>query len=106
MVGGATGIDNTDEALAAFGLVRETPAPAPQDDVIFPGNRKTVALFAAMLTQWRTGMHGVIGLDYTALPLAAKSHRIKLHSRRMKDLQTMERAALVYWQEQADRGRK
>ena len=74
--------------------------PKAQDDWIYPCNVKTMRLFIAMSTQWRTGMSGATGLDYTPLQTVAKSIGVRLSAKRMTDLQTMERAALAYWQEQ------
>ncbi len=36
---------------------------------IWPENWTAVEVFSAMQTQWRAGMGGVVGLDYTALPV-------------------------------------
>ena len=106
MVGGTTaGSDNTDEALAAFGLVRDGPLPAPAEIAVFPCNWKAVRLFHAMGTQWRVGMNGATGLDYRVLPLVAKAAGIKLKRQRVIEVQTMERAALAYWSEQSSNGR-
>lgn len=35
---------------------------------VWPENRQAVIVFMAMQTQWRTGMNGYTGLDYSALP--------------------------------------
>lgn len=35
---------------------------------IWPEQEPTVAVFSAMLTQWRVGAAGPTGLDYAALP--------------------------------------
>lgn len=36
--------------------------------LVWPENVPAVNAFIAMSTQWRTGMAGVTGLDYAALP--------------------------------------
>lgn len=64
MVGGR---DDTDAALAAFGLVRE----GESDTGVWPEHEQAVSVFAALLTQWRMApMGGVVGLDYAAIPPA------------------------------------
>ncbi|MGZ9713899.1 DUF1799 domain-containing protein [Glaciimonas sp. GNP009] len=35
---------------------------------IWPDNLTVINVFVAMSTQWRVGMAGATGLDYTALP--------------------------------------
>jgi len=35
---------------------------------VWPENRQAVVVFMAMQTQWRVGMNGYTGLDYSALP--------------------------------------
>lgn len=62
-----------------------------------------MALFCGLLTQWRMGPNGPIGLDYAVLPLVARSTRIQ--PRRMRQafgaLQTLEAEALTIWSEQS-----
>lgn len=36
--------------------------------VVWPENRQAVQVFLAMRTQWRIGMNGPTGLDYSVLP--------------------------------------
>lgn len=59
-------MDETDQALAAFGLVREGQIP---EVGVWPEHEQAVNVFATLLTQWRMGpMGGVVGLDYAAIP--------------------------------------
>lgn len=62
--------------------------------MIWPDNWKTLELFIAMGTQWRAGMGGPTGLDYTALPVVAKAMRIKLTRERFDGIRVMEGEAL------------
>jgi hypothetical protein len=63
-VGG--GQDDTEDALAAFGLKLEGEQVEPG---IWPEHAQAVEVFASLLTQWRIGpMGGVVGLDYGAIP--------------------------------------
>lgn len=56
-----------------------------------------------MATQWRTGMAGATGLDYTAVPTVMDLLDIAPEHRRDRfdDLRTMERAALEVMNEKA-----
>lgn len=47
-----------------------------------------------MGTQWRVGMSGATGLDYTALNTVAKAMQIKLTTARFDGLRVMEGEAL------------
>lgn len=55
-----------------------------------------VLLFGDMLTQWRVGFSGVIGLDYNSLPVVMRIRGIDLDggSELFTALQIMERAAI------------
>jgi hypothetical protein len=63
---------------------------------VFPCNRKVVQLFSRLSTQWRTGMGGPTGMDYT-LPLKLMD-RMNLsqkdYDQMLDDLYVMEVAAL------------
>jgi len=50
--------------MAAFGLTANDIAAID----VWPDNLPAVNVFVAMATQWRTGMSGPVGLDYSALP--------------------------------------
>jgi len=103
LVGEAAGVDETKAALAAFGAVLVGARPV-QETLVYPCNIKTVLIFVGLSTQWRVGMNGATGLDYPAIPMVAKTLGIKLNPKRIRDLQTMERAALNYWSEQRSNG--
>ena len=64
---------------------------------IWPENWPAFALFCKVQTQWRVGMAGPTGLDYT--PLLALMARMNLsdadHDELFDDVQTLERAALA-----------
>lgn len=86
---------NTAEDLAAFGLpasLAKSLEEAPCE--VWKCNWKTLQLFLAMETQWRAGMGGATGLDYTALPVVAKAKGIKITAARLDGLRVMEGEAL------------
>lgn len=51
-----------------FGLTPEDFPELEDEFGIWPDNVPAVETFIAMQTQWRVGMAGATGLDYTALP--------------------------------------
>jgi hypothetical protein len=109
---GAPGRRDLDDALRAFGLdlaqvgalAAAGAADEPADDglAVWPDNADAVRLFAAMLTQWRIGHGGPIGLDYGVLPVVAR--HLGLRKRRLQiaftGLQVMEAEALAWFTEQ------
>ena len=67
---------------------------------IWPDNVSSVNVFIAMSTQWRVGMNGATGLDYTAMPSVMKFTGVKKKDRSdvFNDVRTMEDAALTQMQ--------
>lgn len=82
------------EAAAALAAVR---APAQAEAVrVWPENWPALRLFLAVSTQWRwAGLAGVpTGLDYAALPVAARALRLRLDEAMLARLRVMEGAWL------------
>jgi hypothetical protein len=81
----------------------EAPGADPEPFGLWPDNVTAVALFCGLLTQWRMGPNGPIGLDYAALPLVARSTGVRPRQMRQAfdGLQTLEAEALTVWSEQA-----
>lgn len=70
---------------------------AAQADIEVPiGDELPVALFIDLMTQWRMGMAGPVGLDYTAIPAVMDLRDIPREERSelFDDLRVMESAAL------------
>ena len=67
-----------------------------RDIEIWPDQEQTVAVFSAMMTQWRFGPAGATGLDYTALPIVLRLREVPRAERQeiFDGIQTMEPAAL------------
>jgi len=76
-------------------VVREAEARA-RPVAVWPENWPALRLFLAVQTQWRiAGMAGVpIGLDYAALPVAARALRLRLDAGLLRRLQVIEAEAL------------
>ena len=53
-------------------------------------------LFIRMMTQWRTTMGGVIGLDYSVLQMLFDLYDISNSQEVFEDLQIMEREAIKH----------
>ena len=63
---------------------------------VWPENEQVVSVFLCMRTQWRTGMGGPTGMDYSALPFMWQRLRVPPEEQDavFADLQVMEVAAL------------
>lgn len=64
---------------------------------VWPANAESVGVLYAMRTQWRTGMGGSVGLDYSVLPFIWEQTQVPQERRAavFADLQVMESAALT-----------
>ena len=63
---------------------------------VYPDNMTPVLIFTDMMTQWRSGASGIIGLDYVALPVVMDLHGIPAEDRKdiFDCIKVMEFAAL------------
>jgi len=63
---------------------------------VWPENRQAVIVFMSMQTQWRVGMNGYTGLDYSALPEVWRATKTRRSARTgvFMDLRLIEIAAL------------
>ena len=59
-------------------------------------NAEAFSVFNSMSTQWRAGMSGATGLDYTSLPIVMDLEGIDADDRKQvfRDVRTMEQEAL------------
>ena len=57
-------------------------------------NWKTVEMFLRCQTQWRVGMSGIIGFDYTSVIEMIKLYNIDNHTAMLESLQIMEASVL------------
>ena len=80
---------------AALGIVM--PEQPPEDFEVWEENWPVVELFLRVQTQWRTGMNGPIGLDYTAVAWVLKlTAEETAHRSLLEDLQIMESSVLAF----------
>ena len=65
-----------------------------KDFEVWEENWESVMLFIRMMTQWRTTMGGVIGLDYSVLQILFDLYDISNRQQVFEDIQIMEREAM------------
>jgi hypothetical protein len=78
-----------------FGLtLEEIPV---EETLVWDINWNTFQLFNALTTQWRVGMGGATGLDYSVIPSVGKmlGFKNKQINEMFPDLQVMENEALI-----------
>jgi hypothetical protein len=70
---------------------------------VWPEHETPLSLFCAMLTQWRHGPQGHMGLDYAVLPIVERRLGIEPDAARaaFPGLQMMEDEALAWFAERA-----
>ena len=73
---------------------------------VYPENWQAVQVFVAMLTQWRVGMSGAVGLDYGVLPVVESRLGVRRKQRAdvFASLRIMERELLGTWNERRAAG--
>ncbi|MCA0175235.1 MAG: DUF1799 domain-containing protein [Proteobacteria bacterium] len=103
MEGGGSS-DDLHAAAAAMGLADQlTDLPTdPATCPLWPDSIQPVRLFALLLTQWRVSMAGLMGLDYAAVPVAARQLGLRGgHLKRaLEGVLVMEAEALAWAREQ------
>ena len=64
------------------------------DFEVWPSNWPAVEMFMRCLTQWRTTMAGVCGVDYSAVQWLFRLYEVQEPAAVLEDLQVMEAAAM------------
>lgn len=84
----------SDKELEAFGLTRDDIAQGEME--VWSENWLPFLIFKDLVRQWRVGMGGPTGLDYSALPFVFDLHEVKKKKRRevFAALRVMEDEAL------------
>lgn len=60
-----------------------------------PENRAALDVFMASLTQWRTNLVGITGLDYRAVEFIAGAHNVRIDKRFLEKIQILEHDMLT-----------
>ncbi|ESH90793.1 hypothetical protein B551_0222760 [Cupriavidus sp. HPC(L)] len=83
-----------EDELSAFGL--KLSDVIPDDIEVWPDNEAAVSIFVQMGTQWRVGVGGPVGLDYSALRFVMRMQRVPPAEQPdlFEDIRVMEHAAL------------
>ena len=67
-----------------------------KDFEVWEENWESVLLFIKMMTQWRTTMGGVIGLDYSVLQMLFDLYDIDNRKEIFENIQVMEQEAMLH----------
>lgn len=93
--------EEIDEALAAWGLVRDESSKLQLDDTfaLWPECLEIFLIWQSIQTQWRSGMGGATGLDYAGVQayMALRGIANKKRPELFSALQVMETATLKEW---------
>lgn len=94
------------QELAQFGLSPDDFDESDEQMELWPCNWTAFIVFEAMSTQWRAGMCGATGLDYTALPVVMQMCGVAADEQPavFADIRVMEDAALRAFREQRESG--
>jgi len=68
---------------------------AEEDFEVWEEHWESVMFFIKMMTQWRTTMGGVIGLDYSVLQMLFDLYDVNNRTDIFEDIQVMERKAIT-----------
>lgn len=71
----------------------------PEDYEVEPECWEAVCLFSRLMTQWRTGPAGIVGLDYGAARWLFSLYSVKNPRQLLEDLQIMEAEWLEMYRE-------
>lgn len=86
-----------DDLLAdaqAYGIAMPDEMLEPEKYVLWTEHKDPVELFARCMTQWRTTISGVMGLDYGVVLQIASLYQIGNPAKVLEDLQIMELHAI------------
>ena len=90
---GSLVVDKTAEDDAVLGITTEKKE-VDDNFYVYSRNWETVQMFLRCQTQWRVGVSGIIGLDYTSVIEMIKLYLVEDTVAMLENLQIMEAAAL------------
>lgn len=83
------------EDAARYGVILEQHHLTPQSYRLWVEHWPAVNLFMRCLTQWRSGISGVLGLDYGVMLQLAPVLGVAVDAQLLDQVQTMEAHAIV-----------
>lgn len=86
--------DDTPDDAAVFGVIIPEEPDDSGDFEVWPENWEAVEMWCRAQTQWRVGMSGAIGLDYSVLAWLFRMYKVEDPRALLEDLQVMEATAL------------
>ena len=97
--------ETTERAASMFGLPTDLAQGLAEERIIpvYPANWTALQAMLAMATQWRIGMSGATGLDYSALREVMDMLEIEGRPDTFRAVQIIERAMLAVWRETSER---
>jgi hypothetical protein len=93
--------------MAVLAPTLKLPEPEPEADFeVWEENWLTLNLFFQLQTQWRVGMGGATGLDYSAIPVLFDLYGVEDRVEVFEGIQVCEVELLLIWQEKNKSGSK
>lgn len=89
-----------------MGLEAEQDVDVLETIYLWPENVDSWNLYQSVGTQWLVNIDGATGLNYPSIESVMRMWRIKPRAqrRKLRDIQVMERAALLAWREKRENG--
>lgn len=85
-------------------VARYMAANPPPPTQVWACNWPAFEVFSALVTQWRMGYSGPVGLDYSAVRVVMDMHGIQDQRAMLDDIQAMEFEALKVFKERSKNG--
>ena len=88
--------DKSPDDAAVLGIKGLPQKREEKDFEVWEENWESVMIFIKLMTQWRTTMGGVIGLDYSVLQMLFDLYDINNRQEIFENIQIMEQEALIH----------
>ena len=88
--------DVSHDDAAVLGIKGLPPQRKEEDFEVWEEHWESVMFFLKMMTQWRTTMGGVVGLDYSVLQMLFDLYDVSNRQEVFEDIQVMEKEAIKF----------
>ena len=88
--------DKSHDDAAILGIKGLPQERKEKDFEVWEENWESVMFFIKMMTQWRTTMGGVIGLDYSVLQMLFDLYDVDNRKEIFENIQVMEQEAMLH----------